>query len=169
MKNIIAFLLGIFSVCAVKISTKPPANAYQYNGNFFWKVGKSDTYDKGDLHRTLFNDYPVCIYRDRNNSLIATSDVCIHRGASLSSGKLLENNCIQCPYHGWEYNNGIVKTVPGCPDMKGKIGTPRFDVKEINDDVYLSPTYDLNSKNGIIAKNDIYVPPESKDNNFVRI
>ena len=169
MKLIIAFFFFLFSIYAVKISTRPSPNAYQYNGNFFWKIGKSDSYQKGELHRTLFDDYPICVYRDQNNSINAISDICIHRGASLSAGRLLENNCIQCPYHGWEYNNGIVKTVPGCPDMKGKIGTPQFEVKELNNDVYICPTYDLNSKNGILAKNNIYIPPESKNGNFVRI
>lgn len=169
MKNILAFFLGIFSIYGVKISTKPPASTYQYNGNFYWKIGKSNDYYKGDLHRTLFNDYPICVYRDRNNTINAISDICVHRGAALSFGKLLENNCIQCPYHGWEYNEGMIKTIPGCPDMKGKIGTPRFETKEINGDIYLCPTYDLNSQHGIIANNGIYIPPEASNSKFVRI
>lgn len=32
------------------------------------------------------------------------SDICIHRGAALSLGKVI-NNCIQCPYHGFEFDS----------------------------------------------------------------
>ena len=59
----------------------------------------------------LFDDLPLCVYRDKMNRLIAISDICIHRGASLSRGKLWPNNCLQCPYHGWEYNKGIVDNI----------------------------------------------------------
>lgn len=173
------FLLLIFLQCictyhtakTTKIMTKPSCQAYQFNGNFLWKVGKSSDFQQGDLSRVLFNDYPICLYRDKENKLIATSDICIHRGASLSRGKVLKNNCLQCPYHGWEYHDGIVKTIPGIvtPKSKNGFGTPRFECKEVNEDVYICPTFDINSETGIKPVNDIFVPPEATDNTFSRI
>ncbi len=38
-------------------------------------------------------------------TVIAWKDLCIHRGAKLSLGKVI-NGCLQCPYHGWEYDKG---------------------------------------------------------------
>jgi nitrite reductase/ring-hydroxylating ferredoxin subunit len=39
-------------------------------------------------------------------------DVCLHRKAPLSQGRI-DNKCIECPYHGWQYNeNGDVVSIP---------------------------------------------------------
>tara|TARA_B100000123_G_scaffold243038_1_gene197628 strand:- start:90 stop:1175 length:1086 start_codon:yes stop_codon:yes gene_type:complete len=169
MKIIQLLFFFLFYVNSYKIVTKPKKNAYQFNGNFFWKIGKSDNYKQGKLHRTIFNDYPLCIYRDKNNKLNTISDICVHRGAALSYGKLLDNNCLQCPYHGWQYKNGMVKNIPGCPEIKANIGVPHFETIENNNDVFICPTYDYNSRSGIEAVNHIYTPPEANDTSFVRI
>jgi phenylpropionate dioxygenase-like ring-hydroxylating dioxygenase large terminal subunit len=45
----------------------------------------------------------------------ALADLCVHRGAPLSKGKL-KDQCIVCPYHGWEYNEaGECKHIPQLP------------------------------------------------------
>ncbi|HRE42591.1 MAG TPA: aromatic ring-hydroxylating dioxygenase subunit alpha [Terricaulis sp.] len=43
------------------------------------------------------------LFRDTDGNAVCLSDVCCHRGAALSAGKVKEN-CIACPYHGWEFN-----------------------------------------------------------------
>lgn len=163
------FLIFLCYVHCYKIVTKPHKNAYQFNGNFYWKIGKSEKYNPGKLHRTIFNGYPLCVYRDKNRKMVTVSDVCVHRGAALSYGKLLSNNCVQCPYHGWEYKNGMVKNIPGCPEINKNIGVPHFETIERNGDIFVCPTYDYNSRSGIQAVNDIYIPPEANDTSFVRI
>ncbi|RYM00490.1 aromatic ring-hydroxylating dioxygenase subunit alpha [Sporolactobacillus sp. THM7-7] len=45
----------------------------------------------------------------------AFKDLCIHRGAALSGGKVV-NDCLVCPYHGWEYNaDGKCVKIPQQP------------------------------------------------------
>ncbi|WP_141603509.1 aromatic ring-hydroxylating oxygenase subunit alpha [Terrilactibacillus laevilacticus] len=44
----------------------------------------------------------VVLFRT-DDGIKAFKDLCIHRGAELSLGKVV-NNCLVCPYHGWEYN-----------------------------------------------------------------
>ena len=40
------------------------------------------------------------------------SNTCIHRGGSLGDGKV-KGDCLQCPYHGWEFNgDGNVTKIP---------------------------------------------------------
>ena len=164
------FLIFFFNNAnTLKIVTKPKKNYYQNNGNFFWKIGKSEQYKKKKLHRTLFNNFPICVYRDNKNQLNAISDICIHRGAAMSFGKVLKNNCVQCPYHGWEYKKGIVKNIPGCPDVKNNFGVPLFNITEINDDVFLCPSFDINSQSGPLPLNEPFIPPEATDSTFVRI
>jgi phenylpropionate dioxygenase-like ring-hydroxylating dioxygenase large terminal subunit len=169
MIHLFILLIFIISIRGLKIVTKPLPNTYQYNGNFFWKIGKSQDFKQKTLNRILFNDYPLCVYRDIKNEVVAISDICIHRGASISRGKLLSNNCLQCPYHGWEYKNGIVSTIPGLPETNKNFGTPLFETKEVNGDIFICPTYDLNSEKGLHATNKIFIPPEAEDSDFVRV
>ncbi|MBK9207343.1 MAG: Rieske (2Fe-2S) protein [Anaerolineales bacterium] len=35
------------------------------------------------------------------------SDLCPHRGVALSAGKLVDD-CIQCPFHGFEYDTSEI-------------------------------------------------------------
>jgi len=62
----------------------------------------------------------VRVYRGEDGAARCVSDVCIHRGGSLSGGKV-KKNCLECPYHGWRYgadgacveipSNGANKTI----------------------------------------------------------
>jgi phenylpropionate dioxygenase-like ring-hydroxylating dioxygenase large terminal subunit len=45
-------------------------------------------------------------------------DLCIHRGAKLSGGKV-RDGCLHCPYHGWTYNaEGACVAIPAQPSQK---------------------------------------------------
>jgi phenylpropionate dioxygenase-like ring-hydroxylating dioxygenase large terminal subunit len=51
-------------------------------------------------------------WRDSKGQLTVMSDLCPHRGAALSIGQL-KGDCIQCPFHGFEYDmHGACKLVP---------------------------------------------------------
>ena len=39
-----------------------------------------------------------------NGETLAWQDLCIHRGTRLSLGKIVEDDKLICPYHGWTYN-----------------------------------------------------------------
>jgi phenylpropionate dioxygenase-like ring-hydroxylating dioxygenase large terminal subunit len=57
----------------------------------------------------------------RGESLHAWRDLCVHRGAKLSLGKVskcTDGDCVACPYHGWEYNIlGECVRIPAHPDQ----------------------------------------------------
>lgn len=54
----------------------------------------------------------LALFRDPTGQLIALSDLCVHRGASLSAGEL-KGGCVVCPYHGWEYrHDGACTRIP---------------------------------------------------------
>jgi phenylpropionate dioxygenase-like ring-hydroxylating dioxygenase large terminal subunit len=49
--------------------------------------------------------------------IVAWEDLCIHRGAKLSLGKVA-NGCLSCPYHGWIYNAaGQCIRIPAHPEQ----------------------------------------------------
>ena len=152
-----------------KINTKPSSKFYKDNLPLYWKITKANKITNKPS-KFIFDNFPIAMYRDNNNKIVAISDICIHRGASLSQGKLLPNNCLQCPYHGWEYYDGLVETVPGIPGTKkNTFGVPRFEIKNINDDIYVRPSFDINSKKGVSYYHTVYIPPEANDSNFVRV
>ena len=60
--------------------------------------------------------FDFVLFRDEGGMIKCLSDVCIHRGASLGAGRM-EKGCVECPYHGWQYNgDGQVTKIPSLPD-----------------------------------------------------
>jgi phenylpropionate dioxygenase-like ring-hydroxylating dioxygenase large terminal subunit len=54
----------------------------------------------------------LAVWRDNGGAIACIADRCCHRGASLSCGKLV-NNELECPFHGFLYNRfGKVTLIP---------------------------------------------------------
>jgi phenylpropionate dioxygenase-like ring-hydroxylating dioxygenase large terminal subunit len=54
----------------------------------------------------------LVFWRDSNGQVAATEDRCSHRQVKLSLGKVV-NNCIECPYHGFQFNRqGACELIP---------------------------------------------------------
>ncbi len=54
----------------------------------------------------------LAFWRTDNNEIACIFDLCCHRGASISTGKIVDNHA-QCPFHGFEYNKeGKVTLIP---------------------------------------------------------
>ena len=70
--------------------------------------------DKPKQVRMLGHD--LVLFRDGSGKINALSDICVHRGASLSHGRI-HDGCVECPYHGWRYRgDGTCATIPAHPD-----------------------------------------------------
>jgi phenylpropionate dioxygenase-like ring-hydroxylating dioxygenase large terminal subunit len=99
----------------------------------FWypAVLSTELGDQPQKIRMLGLDFVV--YRDTGGSPHCLSDTCTHRGGSLSGGKV-RGDCIQCPYHGWEYNGqGEVKRIPSLglnPHIPGRTHIDAYPVCE---------------------------------------
>ena len=52
---------------------------------------------------TMLLDEALVLWRTADGTVQAMQDLCIHRGTALSLG-WIKDDCIVCPYHGWEYN-----------------------------------------------------------------
>ena len=168
--GIYLLFVQLIQLNSTKITTKPISKNYQFNIPLFWKIANKREISDKKAKRFIFNEYPIAIYKDSETDEVkAISDICIHRSASLSHGTI-QNNCVKCPYHGWEYKDGLVENIPGLPDTKKQsFGVPRFEIREINDDIYLRPSYDMNSNKGTSYNHSIYIPPEASDPDFVRV
>ncbi len=64
------------------------------------------------LPRTLLNE-PLVMYRTRSGTIAVLTDICPHRFAPLSSGKIV-GDAIQCGYHGFTFAaDGACVSIPG--------------------------------------------------------
>ncbi len=72
--------------------------------NFWYGVEFSADVQVGKPKKVKVLGQQLVLYRKpSDNSVVAMSDLCVHRGAALSGGTV-KGDCIVCPYHGWEYN-----------------------------------------------------------------
>ncbi len=79
--------------------------------NFWYAVDFSDRItDQPSKARMLGHDFVV--FRDSAGQAHCLSDTCVHRGAALSGGKR-RGDCVQCPYHGWQFDaEGRCRSIP---------------------------------------------------------
>lgn len=79
---------------------------------------EEDMPDPGDTVVYEINDRSYLLVRQRDSSIKAFHNVCLHRGRKLrtSSGKAIN---LRCPFHGFTWNNdGSIKEVPCAWDFK---------------------------------------------------
>jgi len=61
-----------------------------------------------------------------NERLVALDDRCAHRGAALSSGKIVDD-CFECPFHGWRFDSqGNCAHAPGSNASKSVLSKSRI-------------------------------------------
>ena len=79
------------------------------------------------------------VWKNIDGKYNCLDDVCSHKGASLSGGKI-HNNCAVCPYHGYEFNsNGTLVKVPGLNFQASPIyDVSKYSIVEKNGWVYLN-------------------------------
>ncbi len=74
--------------------------------NIWYFAGCASELGKGDMvHRTIAN-HPLVIGRGQDGKVFALRDICPHRAAPLSAGKIMSDGTVECPYHGWRFGLG---------------------------------------------------------------
>lgn len=81
---------------------------------------------------------PVLLGRTRAGAVYALRDICPHRAAPLSAGRLVEVGGVEqveCPYHGWRFGtDGVCAAVPSLASEQamdiGRIRVRRYPVAE---------------------------------------
>jgi phenylpropionate dioxygenase-like ring-hydroxylating dioxygenase large terminal subunit len=85
--------------------------------NLWYVVGESRALAAAPVHvRVLGQDF--VLFRDPAGRPALLSDICIHRGGSLSAGLVVEGT-VECPYHGWRFApDGRCVKMPAEPDAR---------------------------------------------------
>ncbi len=93
----------------------------------------------GKLQRYEILGEPVLLGRGRKGEAYAIRDICPHRAAPLSAGKLTAEadgrESVECPYHGWRFGtDGACTAIPSLVADQAmdvsKIRVRRFPVRE---------------------------------------
>jgi len=77
----------------------------------------------GKLQRYELLGEPVLLGRRRDGGVYAIRDICPHRAAPLSAGKLVTEatgaETVECPYHGWRFGtDGVCTAIPSLVDSQ---------------------------------------------------
>ena len=81
--------------------------------NQWYAVLNSKQLKKGKVLGVTRLGEKLVFWRDRTGKVGCAFDRCAHRGAALSVGKVVSNNTLQCPFHGFEYDTeGKVIKIP---------------------------------------------------------
>lgn len=86
----------------------------------WYLVAASNEIPAGALRRRILFGAPVVLGRTKTGRAFALADVCPHRAAPLSGGRLTEKagrTLVACPYHGWAFDaeNGACAAIPALP------------------------------------------------------
>ncbi|MFN3254777.1 MAG: Rieske 2Fe-2S domain-containing protein [Ilumatobacter sp.] len=85
---------------------------------FWYPIAFAEDLNAGPLARTLLG-VDVVIWSDGDGGAAAAHDLCPHRSSKLSIGHV-EDGCVVCPYHGWQFGadgkaTHIPQLDPGLP------------------------------------------------------
>ena len=114
---------------------KPSASEPLFLRDLWYMTGLSTALKPGAMRRDMLLGEPVLVGRTRDGQAFAMRDICPHRGVPLSAGKILSENTVECPYHGWRFKpDGVCSAIPSLTEEQnldpGKIKVRRYPVSE---------------------------------------
>jgi phenylpropionate dioxygenase-like ring-hydroxylating dioxygenase large terminal subunit len=80
--------------------------------NLWYMVGLSSSLKPKGLRREMLAGEPVLLARTADGRAFALRDICPHRAAPLSGGRIVGSE-VECPYHGWRFKpDGVCAAIP---------------------------------------------------------
>ena len=136
-------------------------NKYDLN---WYVIGTPDMISDNKPTKITIWDKNYVVWKN-NETLIALDDVCSHKSASLSIGKIIDNN-IMCPYHGYQFDtNGTLVKIPGINFTHSCVhDIKKYDIIQKNGWIYLN-IYN----NNLDLKENIFVEEEATNSNFTSV
>ena len=90
------------------------------------------------LRRVLAGE-PVVLFRGADGAVGALIDRCPHRGVALSLGRIAEDGCLECPFHGWRFDTaGRNQRTPLNPDARRELlGAQALPARVVGDMIWV--------------------------------
>jgi phenylpropionate dioxygenase-like ring-hydroxylating dioxygenase large terminal subunit len=98
-----------------KAGAQPFGKGFVTDAWYFVALGRDVA--PGSLKRHEIMGEPVLIGRTKAGQVYAMRDICPHRAAPLSAGRMVdkpgEGETVECPYHGWRFRpDGVCAAIP---------------------------------------------------------
>lgn len=133
----------------VKHPNKPRGKCPPFFPNGWYRLINSDELKVNDVKSFDYCGRNVVLFRGTNNKVYALHAFCSHMGANLGKGgKVKDNNCIQCPFHGWVFDGETGNCVVSSENLIKK-NTEQYEYNNIKeatkvDGAYLHKCYEGN-------------------------
>ena len=75
----------------------------QFLRDLWYMPALASSIGRGQMRREMLLGEPVLVGRLKSGQAFALRDICPHRGVPLSAGRILANDSVECPYHGWRF------------------------------------------------------------------
>jgi phenylpropionate dioxygenase-like ring-hydroxylating dioxygenase large terminal subunit len=113
----------------------------------WYVVGSSGDFVTNKPNKITIWSKNYVVWKNSEGVYSCLDDICSHKGASLSCGKI-HDNCVVCPYHGYEFNgNGTLVKVPGLNFQSSPVhDVSKYSIVEKNGWIYLN-TIETNATN----------------------
>jgi phenylpropionate dioxygenase-like ring-hydroxylating dioxygenase large terminal subunit len=113
----------------------------------WYVVGSSGDFISNKPNKITIWSKNYVVWKNSEGVYSCLDDICSHKGASLSCGKI-HDNCVVCPYHGYEFNgNGTLMKVPGLNFQSSPVyDVSKYSIVEKNGWIYLN-TIETNATN----------------------
>jgi len=120
------------------------------------------------LYPITVADEKFTVYKNSENEHVCISDICPHQGASLSKGKLSKDKTVICPYHGFEFKDGVFAKMPQSNYFRSnsKICIPRLPTYCDSNFLYVLPRVNSMDQCFVPKPHEVI---ESKDNYFTKV
>lgn len=101
---------------------------------------------KGAVLAARIAGVPIALFRRADGTVGALLDRCPHRGVALSLGKVVEDGCLECPFHGWRFDgDGTCTHIPLNPmpaDKRARYNTSSLPVRDIGGLIWVYTSLD---------------------------
>jgi len=112
------------------------AAALTFVEDIWYFAGLASEFKRGQMaHKTIAGE-PIVVGRGSGGKIFALRDICPHRAAPFSAGKIMDDGTVECPYHGWRFglDDGQCTHIPaicsGQKDPADAIKVRSFPVRE---------------------------------------
>ena len=86
---------------------------YTWKPTGWFQIGWSAEFPMGKVQPLRYFGEDLVAYRDDDGELHVLAGHCLHLGAHLGHGGRVVGDCVQCPYHGWQWGaDGENKHIP---------------------------------------------------------
>jgi phenylpropionate dioxygenase-like ring-hydroxylating dioxygenase large terminal subunit len=131
-------------------SDKSPAFGHGFLWDIWYFAALGAELKPGRLQRYEILGQPVLLGRDRTGAVYALRDICPHRAAPLSAGRMVRldsgddhaREAVECPYHGWTFRtDGVCAKIPSLVEGQAmaieRIRVRRYPVAETQGLVFI--------------------------------